>query len=210
MPILDNRIAWKAGRLWLPVNTFMGFAVAAGPIMQSQSQGSSVLAKSADVAAEIVSMVCAEADEIHTVIPVPWDLDRNKPVVGRIYFVHEAAAADTGLIWKVGSLFIAKQAAVPEIQGNLDVTTTFAAHTCGATADSLEITDWNDLSWDSYITDTDILAGLVVEFDTNGDAADDECNFLGLELAYHRKACDDAFVLNQPKKLLGQTSANQI
>jgi len=108
-----------------------------------------------------------------------------------VYFGHESATGDTGIIWKLGTLFFAKQAALVELQGGADTTTTFAAHTCAATADSLEVTDWNDLSWDDYITSTDILAGLALEFDTNGTAEDDECNLLGIELCYEANAFED-------------------
>jgi len=187
----------RLGKLWLPVNTFLGWesidlgSASTTSLQKSLSQGNTLLKKSGEVAAEIVSAQMAEADEIHTVLPIPWDLNRNKKVLGRVFFVHEAAAADTGLIWKIGTLFFAKQVVVPEMQANVDKLVTCTAHTCGVTADSLEVTDWNDLYWDRYLTPTDILAGLTLEFDTNGAAADDECNLLGLELAYEIEAFAD-------------------
>ena len=191
--IAHNRLR----KLWLPVNTLMGWEyldknpAGTTPIPMSLSQGNTTLAKTGDITTEIVSAPMTEADEIHTILPIPWDLNRERKVLGRIYFGHESATGDTGLIWKLGSLFFAKQAALSEIQANADTTTTFAAHTCGAVLDSLEVTDWNDLSWDDYITSTDILVGLALEFDTNGTAEDDECNLLGIELCYEANAFED-------------------
>jgi len=198
MGVRDKLAHNRLAKLWLPVNTFMGVetldlgSASTTGLQLSLSEGNSTVQKSGQLLGEFVTMQCAEADEIHTVLPIPWDLDRDKKVLGRIFFYHEAAAADTGIIWKIYSKFLGKQEAMVEIQGSKDTVTTCTAHTASATADSTEVTAWNDLSWNKYMTPTDILACLAVEFDTNGDAEDDECNFLGLELCYETHAYEDS------------------
>lgn len=187
MPIPNRSVAWKHGRLWLPIRSWAGFDNS-GSADITLSQGTPTLEPLTTI--EIAGLPMTTADEIHTVIPVPWDMDRTKKVFGRIYFFHYSTDADTPG-FKLGTLFFARQAAAAEIKGGVDVDTAFASHTCSTTNMSLEVTKWTDLSWDSYITDTDMLVGLALELDALGSASADECKVIGVELLYTLQLVND-------------------
>lgn len=184
MTMLDTQMRWKTKRLWLPIQTFAGLDNT-GTADTSLSQGTPTIEPI--TTSEIAGLPMTTADEICHVLPIPWDLDRDKKVLGRLIFQHAAAGADTP-IFKVGVKFFAKQAAMTEFVAGADTTKTFAAHTCSTNNPSLEATVWTDLDWDDYITSTDVLAGVHVELDDLGSASADECKLLGLELMYEIKA----------------------
>jgi hypothetical protein len=197
----DRVIKWKAKRIFIPVHLMAGIDNN-GSDNISLSQGTPSVVPA--TTAEVVAMPMTTADEVCHIMPIPWDLDRNKKVLGRIWFLHAAAAADGSISWKCGVKFFGKQDAITEFVAGADKTVTFGAHTTGTGNQSIEITDWNDLNWDSYLASTDVLAGLHVELDSDGDAAGDECKLLGLELMYEVNALDsrrqttDNMLLEQP------------
>lgn len=177
----------KTRRLWIPHNSFMSF-LNDGTNMESQAGSGTAIQAVTAGASELVATLMSSNDELHTLIPIPWDMDRTKKVLGRVWYIHSSTDADADIDWQVGTLFFEKQAAAAEIQGGADVTTNITNHTCSTTGESLEITPWTDLSWDDYITDDDAAAGLAVELQDDGAASADECEFLGLELLYEPDA----------------------
>ncbi len=188
--IVDRMIFWKERRLWLPHNSFLGVIGTAGADT-GLSNGTPLVAAAAGGSELGVLQMAAAADEFATMIPIPWDLDRTKRVLGRIWFIHSSTDADAP-VWLVKSKFHAKTATVVDTDTSEDVATTFAAHTCSATAESLEITKWTDLSWHTHITSTDVMVQLLLEADNLGGASANEVEFLGLELMYEADATHDA------------------
>ena len=186
MPIRDRAVGWKMGRLWIPIRVFQGLDND-GTATLTLSNGTPTLEPI--TTSEIVGLPMTTADEIAHVLPIPWNLDRDKQVLGRLMFQHAAADADAP-IFKVTAKFFGKQDAMTEFIAGADVSVTFGAHTCSTTNPSLEVTDWTDLRWDDYIDDSDVLTGISVELDDLGGASADEIRLLGMELAYEIKATD--------------------
>jgi len=184
MPIRDRSIGWKTCRQWIPIREFAGWDNN-GTADISLSEGTPTLEPA--TTAEIAGLAMTTADEIAHVMPIPWNVARNKKVLGRIFFQHAAAGADTPqFIWT--SKFFGKQDAMTEFIAGADVATTFAAHTCSTNNPSLEVTVWTDLSWDSYITATDVLYAMSIELDALGSASADECRVMGVELMWEIEA----------------------
>lgn len=175
----------RPGRLWLPAHQFQGLDNN-GTASISLSQGTPTM-EPASGTIEIVTIPMTTADEVHTVLPVPWDWRRDGQVGGRIYFIHASTDASDQPVWNVGTLFYAKQAQTTEIQANADVTVAITSPATSATDDSLEVTAWTNLRWDEYYASGDLLAGIAVELDALGSAGADESEFLGLELMYERR-----------------------
>lgn len=201
MGISDRSMAWKVGRLYMPLRTFQGLDNA-DTSTQSLSEGTPTVEPI--TTSEIVGLPMTTADEIAHIHAIPWDLDRLEKVFGRIYFQHAAAGADTpGFIWT--SAFFAKQAAMTEFIANADKSTTFAAHTCSTNNPSLEVTVWTDLSWESYLTATDIMFAISIELNALGSASADECKLLGAEIMYTRDACTLAH-----KEISGEVSTSLV
>jgi hypothetical protein len=184
MPIRDRSIGWKEGRIWIPIRQFAGFDNN-GTADISLSAGTPTIEPA--TTAEIAVLPMTTADEIAHIMPIPRDLDRDQPVLGRIVFAHYATGTDAP-VFKWTTKFYAKQDALTEFIANADKSTTFAAHTCSATNLSLEITDWTDLSWDDYIDVNDVLVAMSIELDNLGGASADECKLIGVELAYEVEA----------------------
>lgn len=189
MPIVDHQMGWKAGRFFLPAKLFN--LVFTTDSIVGQSAGNPAEAVQAGAGELAIVQIGAAGDELSAFVPIPWDLDRDAPVLARVWFVHRSTDADAP-VWILKSKFHAKQVAVVDMDTSEDVATTFTAHTCAAVAESLEVTDWTDLSWDSYITATDIAVGLLLECDNLGSASANEIEFIGLELGYQVKALDQA------------------
>lgn len=204
MQSADRIVKWKGKRLWLPVNTFMGLDNN-GTSSISLSQGTPTIEPA--TTAEIVAIPMTTADEVCHLILVPHDLARDKKVLGRIHFLHAAAAADGSISWKCGVKFFKKQDAITEFVAGADVTTTFAAHTTSTNNQSLEITLWTDLSWDDYIASDDVYAAIHVELDSDGDAEGDECKLLGLELLYEVEAMTSDGTRETTDRLLAEQPA---
>jgi hypothetical protein len=184
MGISDRSLAWKYRRLWIPIRTFAGFDNN-GTADISLSQGTPTLEPI--TTSEIAGLPMTTADEIAHILPIPWDMQVSQKVFGRIYFQHAAAGADAP-VFKVTSKFFGKQDAMTEFIAGADVSKTFTAHTCSTNNPSLEVTKWEDLDWDDYITDTDLLAAISIELDALGSASADECKLLGFELGYEVNA----------------------
>lgn len=183
MPIRDKSIGWKYRRIWIPVHVMAGIDVNTDAL--TLSQGTPTLEPL--TTSEISGIPMTTADEIAHVLPIPWDLRRDKPVLGRIWFQHAAAGADTPG-WIMTVKFFGKQDAMTEFIAGKDATVSFASHTCSTNNPSLEVTVWTDLEWDTYITTTDVLAAISIELNALGSASADECKLMGVELAYEIEA----------------------
>ena len=176
----------RVGRIWIGARQFQGLDNN-GTADISLSQGTPTWEPTSGLS-EIGCIPLTNADEVHTILPVPWDLDINAQVGGRIWFAHASTDANDKPVFKVTALFFAKQAGLIELQAAPDVSVTITHPGTSATDDSLEITNWTNLRWNEYITRTDILVGITVELDDDGGGAATEMEFLGLELAYQRNA----------------------
>jgi hypothetical protein len=196
---------YKLKRLFLPIRGFAGFDNS-GTADVTLSQGTPTLEPSGG-GAEIATLPMDTADEVHTVIPIPWDLNRTGKVAGRVVFIADENVADDAPVFKLGTKFLAKQEAVPELQANADVTTTITHDGTTATDNSLEATPWFDLSWDSYITSSDILAGLALELDNLGGATTDATEVVGLQLAYEIDDTDWAAKVDPIQALIDENPA---
>lgn len=177
---------WKVGRIFLPAKDFLGIIGTAGADT-GQSNGGPVVAVQAGAGELGVVQMAAAGDEIATLMPLPPDMKRDAPVAARVWFCHSSTDADTP-VFKVLSKFHAKQATLVDIDTSEDKLTTFSAHTCSTTAESLEVTDWTDLSWEDYLTDSDVAVGIILECDNLGSASANEIELLGLEIAYEIEA----------------------
>ncbi len=182
----DRIYDWKAGRLFLYAQYAHDILGTAGADTGSNA-GGPVVAEQAGNGSMSIVQVAAAADEIQFWGPIPYDMARDQKVLGRIWFVHRSTDADTP-IFDVKTKFHAKQATVVDFDTSEDVTTTFAAHTCSTTAESLEVTAWTDLSWDSYLTATDVLFGLILIATNLGSASANEIELIGFEIAYEVEA----------------------
>jgi len=184
--VVDKHIGWKLKKLWIPVVTFAGMDNN-GTSTISLSQGTPTLEPI--TTSELAGVPMDTADEVAHIFPIPWDLNREKKVYARLWFQHASTDADTpGFI--VTSKFFGRTDAMTEFIAGADVSTTFAAHTCSTNAASLEVTVWTDLSWESYLTSTDMAAAISVELNALGSATADECKLLGIELGYEIEATD--------------------
>jgi hypothetical protein len=186
MPIRDRNIGWKCKRFFRPAHIMQGLDNN-GTASITLSEGTPTIEPI--TTSEIVGLPMDTADEIADIFPIPWDMNRDKKMLARIYFQHAAAGADTPQ-FTFTSAFFAKQAAMTEFIANADKSTAFAAHTCSTTNPSLEVTVWTDLSWEDYLTDTDVLAAVSVELNALGSASTDECKLLGVEYMYQVEATD--------------------
>ena len=179
----------KLRRHFISVKDMMGIIGAAGADVGT-SAGAPVVAVAAGASEIGVLQMNAANDEVTHFMPIPWDLDRNKKVLGRIWFIHSSTDADTP-VWHVKSKFLAKQATVVDTDTSEDKDTTFAAHTCSTTAESFEITTWTDLNWDLYVQSTDAAVQMLVACTSLGSASADEIELLGLELLYEVDATSE-------------------
>lgn len=178
----DANMRWKIKKMFISWRDFLGYDND-GAADTSLSQGTPT-AEPSSGPSELETVPMTTADELHTLIKIPWDLCKSHKVAGRVLFIHASTDASDAPVFKLGTKFLGKQAAVPELQGGADVTVTITHDGTVATDDSLEIAPWTDLQWDQYIDDDDVLAGLALELDALGSATADECELLGIELAY--------------------------
>ena len=184
MPIRDKSIGWKFKRMWIPIRVFQGLDSTTDHL-QTVNQGTPTVEPI--TTSEIVGLPMTTADEIAHILPIPWDLNRDKNVLGRIIFQHAAAGADTpGFIWT--SKFFGKQDAMTEFIAGKDVAITLPDHTCSTTNPSLEVTNWVNLDWEDYIVATDVLMAMSIELNALGSSTADECKLLGAEIAYEIEA----------------------
>jgi hypothetical protein len=179
---MDRSMGWKYRTQWLPIQQFTGLDNN-GTSTISLSQGTTTMEPTSG-ASELTMVQMTTADEVHTLIPIPWDWNRDTKMCGRVWFIHASTDAADAPVWKVTPLFFGKQASVVELQGGAEVTVSITSPATSATDDSLEITNWTDLDWTSYIADTDVAVGITLELDALGSAGADECELLGLELMY--------------------------
>lgn len=183
MPIIDRSIAWKTVRQFITINEFagmspidgVGWGTGAPTIQEVSTFGVGGM------------QAGAAGDMLATVFPIPWNLNRDKKVRGRVFFSHSQAAADTP-DFIVGTKFFAKTVALttaesPEASGAI-------THTNTATAFALEVTNWIDLNWNDYITNDDVLALINLEINGLGSAGGDEITIIGLELEWENQSTD--------------------
>lgn len=186
MPSDDRHFAWRTKRIWFSAKDFLGFDNN-GTSDISLSQGTPTMEPATTI--ELASLPMTTADEIQHLIPVPWDMDRDQTMRVRVHFQHAAAGADTPQ-FKFAYKFFSRQDQTVEIKGNADKDVTLTAHTCSTTNPSYEVTNWNDLDTEDYISSTDIAMGMCLELDALGSASADECKIFGIELEYTIDAFD--------------------
>lgn len=176
--IVDANVAWNRKREFLPAFNMLG-------VLADASQGAGVPAFGADLAAsELIGMLIAAAgDEVYTMWPLPWDIDRDEPIRFRLWFTHASTDADTP-DWVVSYKAIAKQAAISDAKSSADEDVAFAATAVSTTANSLEITDWEESGSDTIIDSSDRALLLAIECNGLGGAGADEIIFYGLEIEY--------------------------
>ncbi len=182
MPINDDNIGWNRKRLWLPATAFLGFLESAG-VNTSLGAGTPVYAETLSAIQLADIAINAAGNEIHNIIPIPWDMDLTQPMRFRVWFTHNSTDADTP-IWKVHYLFYAKQAALASAITGADEVVTFDAHTVSTTAGVLEITAWAESNSETLWRDGDFAIGFAVECDSLGSAGANEIGFFGLEIQY--------------------------
>jgi len=183
--IKDRNIAWERKRVFLPAFNMLG-------VLADAAQGAGAPAFGADLAAsELVGMLINQAgDEVYTMWPIPWDLDRTQPIRLRLWFTHASTDADDP-DWLVSLKAIAKQAAISDAASTPDQAVAFAATAVSTTANSLEILDWEVTTSDTWLTALDRALLIAIECNGLGSAAGDEIAFYGLEIEYTIKATGD-------------------
>jgi hypothetical protein len=124
----------------------------------------------------------AAGNEVHHILPIPWDMDTTQPMRFRVWFTHASTDADAP-IWKVHYRFYAKQEAIGTAM-TADESVTFTAHTVSTTSGVLEVTAWAESASETYIREGDFGLGLAVECDSLGSATANEIGFFGLEIQY--------------------------
>lgn len=197
--INDDVMPWNARRKFIGWREFMSIGNIAldgnaANIWITQGSGTTagtplvgeIGATSTDIAG---IEIAAAGDLLSTYLPLPGDMDLSDPqLFFRVHFVHESTSADAP-IWKVHYLHRAKQEGFLEPVAGATAVTTLAAHTCGTTADSLEITVWTVAATQPASTDHAII--LAVEADDLGSASAGELFFLGVEIQYKADMLDD-------------------
>lgn len=180
MPRQDRHFGWRLKREWFSVKDLLGIDNN-GTDDKSLGQGTPTVEPATTI--ETVCIPMSAADEVHHLIPIPWDLDRTQPMRVRVHFLHTSTDGDDPE-FKFGYKFFARQEAIKEIQANADKTVTLNAHACSTTDNSYEVTEWANLGTEDYISDDDIAMGMVLELDDQGGAGADEIELFGFELEY--------------------------
>jgi len=198
----DFHMKWKLKRLWIPEALFNLIGTAGADT--GQSNGGPVRAVAAGGSELPVIQMGAAGDEVVVIHPIPWDLRRDRKVLGRIWFIHSSTDADTP-DWVVKTKFLAAQATVVDTDTSEDVATAFTAKAVSTTAESLERTNWFDLDWDDYMTSTDVAAQILVECNGLGSAGANEIEFIGLELIYEIEATAEAAGKTAAAKIIQPT-----
>lgn len=193
--IKDRNIAWKTKRVFLAAADMLGISV---DRTASLGAGAAVFQEFL-AAAELSGLaMAADADEIYTFLPLPWDFDRDLPLRFRVWFVSSTTDADD-VDWIVDYKALGKQAAISDARSTPDEQLVFPSHTCSTTDDSLEITDWVKSASETIITGTDFALLIALECDAIGGSAN-EMTLLGIEVEYtlgganqaHRITTEDA------------------
>lgn len=127
-------------------------------------------------------------------------------MAARVWFIHASTDASDAPVFKLGALFYGKQAQTIEAQANADLVTSITHGGTVATDDSLEVTPWTKLSWESYVVASDIAMALSLELDALGSAGADECEIIGIELAWERYETQEA--VWSVEKLVANNSLN--
>jgi len=184
--IRDKNIAWERKRVFLPAFSMLG-------VLADAAQGAGAPVFGADLAAtELVGLVMAAAgDEVYTMWPIPWDLDRDYPIRLRLWFSHGSTDTDDP-DWLVSLKGIAKQAALTDAASTPDDAIAFAAKAVSATANSLEILDWEVTTSETWLTALDRALLIATECNGLGSAEITEILLYGLEIEYTVKATGDS------------------
>jgi hypothetical protein len=185
--IRDRSIAWKTCRMFIPCQDFSLDDNGTNTI--SLAQGTSTIEPCSGTL-EQVMIPFTTADEVEVGFPIPWNMDRDKKVLARVFFIHASTDADTGMEFILGSLFFARQAQTVEVKGGAECVATKVHGTCSTNDDSLEVTEWFDTLWDTKIDVDDIFVGVNLECNDDGSAEGDEMEFVGIEFMWEIKATD--------------------
>lgn len=194
--ILDTNIAWKRGRFFIPARRFASvtnMALTGGAENKGITNGSPdtdgapLAGDYGTTATECWGIsIAAAGDEIAHYMPIGWNWDKTQHFDFKVWFSHQATAADAP-IWKVHLLFRkAGSDALLPIMDNADEVLTFPAHTCSTTADVVEGTNWKRAV--GATAGAKDLIGISVECDSLGSASADEIILIGLEVGFTVKA----------------------
>ncbi|OEU68506.1 MAG: hypothetical protein BBJ57_07450 [Desulfobacterales bacterium PC51MH44] len=180
--IIDKNIAWNRKRVFLPAFNMLG-------VLADAAQGAGAPAFGADLAgSELVGLLMAAAgDEVYTMWPIPWDLDKDEPIRLRLWFTHGSTDADDP-DWLVSLKAIAKQAAISDAASTPDEAIAFAAKAVSTTANSLEVLDWEITVSNTFLTALDRALLIAIECNGLGSASANEIILYGLEIEYTVKA----------------------
>jgi len=183
--INDKAIAWNRKRVFFPAqNNNSMFLGDANEKLTGQGAGTPVFAALGVAASELTGIAMGAAgDEMYDFWPLPWDVDWDQPVWGRIWFTHDSTDADTP-DWLAEMKFIEKQVAVSDAGASPDGAMTFAAKAVSTTSGALEVLDWESLDLSGKISEDDVALQIMVECNGLGSAGASEIKYLGFELAY--------------------------
>lgn len=188
--IKDNNIAWKTKRDFVRCRVMAGVLDdAVSGIPAALGAGGALFAESVAAAEIGGALIGAAGDEIYDIWPIPWDMDRDKPLRFRYLFSHSEAAADEP-VFKTHYKFIGKGVAITDAGSSPDELVTHTAHVNAAVADAIELTAWAKSASHTKIADTDIAMLVCHEVDSLGSASGDELTVYGVEIEYTVKATD--------------------
>ena len=188
MPSLydDDQLALRLKTRFLLANNLAGVLGAAG-VNNFVGAGAVSQLECTLAASELTGYPMTEADEVYHFEPLWSDLDTGYDIKVRPWFIHAAAAADTGLIFKFFyKLFAVGDSLVDAVAGTeaTIVVPNSTGHTCNANDDSVEATAWTSIAFTTYYAAGDVAWAFALEFDTNGDASNDEVELMGIEFQY--------------------------
>ena len=182
----SQSIKGNGNRIFLPANTFHFLSGGDGAALETMHGTPANLGEISTFG--IGGILCADADVMSTYILFPFaKINTLYPMGVRIWYTSSAGAADGSIDWKYGQQEISAEtstAMVAATAAGLADKITFAADThTGTTALSVSVTAWDTIGTEALTTyNNNCLMEIGVEFDDNGDAADDEISFLGVEL----------------------------
>ena len=180
--INDKAIAWNRKRVFFPA--ICNNSMWVGSPLAGQGAGNPVFAALGVAGSELTGIAMGAAgDEMYEFWPLPWDIDWDQPLWGRIWFVHDSTDVDTP-DWLVEMKFIEKQIAVSDAGATPDGAMTFPAKAVSATSGALEVLDWQSLDLSGKISEDDVALQIMIECNGLGSAGASEIKYLGFELAH--------------------------
>ena len=183
MPINDDNIGWNRKRIFISAKDMLGLLEdTSSKYLTSLGAGTPVFGEIISAAQLAAMLMNAAGNEIHHIMPIPWDMDTTQPMRFRVWFTHASTDADAP-IWKVHYRYYAKLEAIGTAM-TADESVTFTAHTVSTTSGVLEVTAWAESASETYVREGDFAIGLALECDSLGSATANEIGLFGLEIQY--------------------------